>query len=702
MSFCVDLWDGFDIIKEKFSLMHKQIRNFSKLLNNYIAFEKDYCKNMDNLYKEFKDLGLSTNSDFPLEKSRISIINSIDFESNLKKEYIKAINKDIIEKINKFLSEPKLSLDNIFFENSEKKVLFNKTVAKLAAKQETFHQQCKELSSYLSQIELENNVDEKTAQTKTQKILNKVIKAKEEYLFSINETNIDRDRYNSRTEGSLNELEKIYKSTIETFKGYLYNFASHKIGLLKSLYEKEKYNYEAFHSNINLDQELSLFIMNYATKQFPMIKIEFCPMKQNTICKFIKSKYHDKLNEKDAQRATNAVMKYFKKYNIFPEYLIQSGVSKLTLKKSTDFFSTRRYTKTKESELEHKLTTVEDKISAKSPLEREKFIMKNVNFIKDFLNEIITNNSIDIFGEKKEKENNIKLDENKGNSTAEKKANANIAEFIPLFYNTYEGFLVYVETLIKTLSYIRSKGKFEINEDTYNLLQVVFIKILEQSPKNDYILKNILILSQTFYKMQDKEKIYLQEGIKGTEVLNFSESWHRCINYTFNVANTEKDLTNIPRKAEFINKINKEAFGTVVSYLCDMAQFCGNDKVIEEVKNFYVAVYNLDENLVNQNLEQYIKDLNAKKKNSNNQKNETKTPEIDKCETKENKEIKEIKENNEIKESNEKKNNENNKEEIPTEDTNKDSTKSENKINDVENKINEDNNNINKINDTKN
>lgn len=338
MSFCVDLWDGFDTIKERFSLMHKQIKYFSKLLNNYIAFEKDYCKNLDNLYKEFKDFGLNTNFDFPLEKSRISIINSIDYESNLKKEYIKVINKDIIEKINKFISEPKLSLDNIFFENSESTILFNKTVAKLAAKQETFHQQCKELSSYLSQIELENNVDEKTAQTKTQKIYNKVIKAKEDYLFSINETNIDRDRYNSKTEESLNVLEKMYKKTIETFKGYLYDFTSHKVGLLKSLYEKEKYNYETFHSNINLDQELSLFIMNYATKQFPMIKIEFCPMKQNTVCKFIKSKYHDKLNDKDAQRATNAVMKYFKKYNTFPEYLIQSGVSKLTLKKTSDFF----------------------------------------------------------------------------------------------------------------------------------------------------------------------------------------------------------------------------------------------------------------------------------------------------------------------------------------------------------------------------
>lgn len=71
------------------------------------------------------------------------------------------------------------------------------------------------------------------------------------------------------------------------------------------------------------------------------------------------------------------------------------------------------------------MTTLEDKISSKSPIEREKFIMKNVNFIKDFLNEIITNNSIDIFGEKKEKENKV-------SSTSEKKANVKIADFIPL------------------------------------------------------------------------------------------------------------------------------------------------------------------------------------------------------------------------------------------------------------------------------
>ena len=225
MSFCVDLWNGHENIKDKFTLMLKQIKSFSKLLTTYITFEKDYCKNLDGLYKEFKDLWLSDDKDFPLEKSRLSIIETIDYESKLRKEFIKIISKEIIEKINKFISEPKVSLENLFFENSELTISFNKSITKLAAKQESFHQQCKELSSILSQIELENNVDEKTAQIKTQKILNKVLKSKEDYLFSINEMNIDRDRYNSRTEESLNELEKIYKKTIEKFKEYLFDFA---------------------------------------------------------------------------------------------------------------------------------------------------------------------------------------------------------------------------------------------------------------------------------------------------------------------------------------------------------------------------------------------------------------------------------------------------------------------------------------------
>ena len=113
MSFCVDLWNGFEDIKEKFKITHRQIKYFNRLLNTYITFERDYIRNLDNLYKEFKDIGLG-NFDFPLEKSRINIVNMIDFESKQRKEFIKNINI-IIEKIGQYLSEPKISSDNHFF-----------------------------------------------------------------------------------------------------------------------------------------------------------------------------------------------------------------------------------------------------------------------------------------------------------------------------------------------------------------------------------------------------------------------------------------------------------------------------------------------------------------------------------------------------------------------------------------------------------
>lgn len=612
MSFCVDLWNGFEDIKEKFKNTHRQIKYFNRLLNNYIIFEKEYCKNLDNLYKEFKDLDLGS-IDFPLEKSRIIIISMIDYESRKRKEFIKSINK-IIEKIGKYLSEPKISLDNHFFESSELTMVFNKSLSKLISKQESFHLQCKELSSYLSQIELEKDVDEKTAQMKTQKIYNKVIKSREEYLFYINETNIERDKYNSKTEELLNELEKVYRKTIEKLKGYLYEYSTERFNFIKSLYDKEEYNYDNFHSKIDLEKESSLFMIRNATKQFPMIKIEFCPLKINAITRFIKSKYHDKLSDKDCKKALDSIKTYFKNHDIFPDNLIQSGISKITVKKNYDFFFNIGFTtKPKEEEKE------------KTPEEKEALTMNNVKFVKDALNQIVTNNTIEIFEDKITNENIFKLDKKDTMTIDEKKE-----ELSKLIDKSEESSQVYIETLIKTLSFIRSKGLFEINEITYDYLKNIFKIILGQNPKNDYILKNILILAHTFYKIENYEKIYLQEGIKGSEVLNCSETWHRCINYTLNLTNTDKDLTISIRKEDLINKIEKEAFVTVVSYLCDLKLFSDNEKVYQDVKNFYVSVYNLDEGAVNQSVEDYMEDLIKKKEKEKEKMKEEKNKDKDK------------------------------------------------------------------------
>ena len=627
MSFSVDLWNGFEIIKEKFNTTHKHIKAFNKLLNRFVSFEKDYCTNLDYLYKEFKDTG---NINYPLEQSRLNIINMIDFESKRRKEFITYITKNIIEKISLYLSEPKISLEQLFLDGEELTTNFNKTLGKLISKQEAFHSQCKELSSFISQFELDNSMSDKMSLAKCQKILTKVNKSRDEYLFYINETNIERNRYNYKIEEILNKLEKTYRKTIQRFKDYLFDFAHQKYLSLQISYEKEKSNYEKYHSKIDLDQEELLFIMKNATKEFPMIKIEFCPLKPNAIGKFIKSKYRDKLNEKDYNRILKSIQTYFQNHNVFPNNLIQTGVSKISSSKNQfEFFTGRRFTKKEKNyifdQYGKKLNTIEDKIKDKSPAEKEVIIMNNINFIKNFINELITNGKVKMYEDKLNNSENIfKLDDNKDQKEKLEKMDQNqkVNELFNLINISNESSPVYIEAFIKALSFLRSKGYFEINKFNYNLLQLIFIRILEENPRDDYMLKNILILAQTFFYTDDEEKIYLQKGIKGNEVLNSPETWHRCINYTICLANTDKDLTISIKKNDLINKINKEAFVTVVSYLCDIKIFTTESNTFDKVKYFYANIYNLDEKAVDQNVEDYLNNYNKKlQKNKEKEKN---------------------------------------------------------------------------------
>ena len=648
MSFRVDLWDGFDIIKDKITTTHKQIKSFSKLLIAYVSIEKEHCKNLDYIYKEFKEIG---NMDFPIENSRINIIDMLDFESKERKEFCTYISKNIIEKMQEYLSEPKIAFEQNILEGTELALAFNRCLDKLIVKQDSFHSQCKELCSFISQTELDNNMDNKSSIAKCQKILSKVIKYRSDYLFSINETNIERNKYILKSEEILNNLEKIYRNYIEKFKQYLFDYGQKRYSLMEKLYNEEKNLFDNSYSKIDIDKEVLYFITQNATKQFPMVKIEFCPLKTNSIGKFIKSKYHNKINDKDYNRALKAIQAYFKKNNVFPDNLIQTGVSRnMPTKNQFDFFSTLRFMKSKEKNqildsTGTKLISIEDKIKDKSPEEKDAIIMHNVKFIKNFINELITNGKVKLYEDRLSNDDNIfKLDIKIKETREKMDVNQKMQELENLIKDN-ESSAVYIETLIKTLSFLRSKGYFEINKFNYTIFQLLFIHILEANPKNDYILKNILILAQTFYYVTEdgEQKIYLQKGIKENEVLKCPETWHRCINYTMCLANTDKDLTISLNKSEFIKKINKEAKVTIISYLCDLKIFTDSQYTFDIVKYFYSKVYNLDENEIEQNIEDYLKNFNERLKNKKvkkiNKLNEKKE------ETKEIKdEIKEIKE----------------------------------------------------------
>ena len=47
-------------------------------------------------------------------------------------------------------------------------------------------------------------------------------------LDELDETNIERKKYNDKMQELLNELEKIYRKTLEKFKEYLFQFTEQK------------------------------------------------------------------------------------------------------------------------------------------------------------------------------------------------------------------------------------------------------------------------------------------------------------------------------------------------------------------------------------------------------------------------------------------------------------------------------------------
>ena len=709
MSFSVDLWNGIDVIKKQIMSTHRKIKALQKLITNYITIEINYSKGLENLYKECKE---NINSEFLLDESFQKIYEMFEFDNKNRKIYYTNLEKLIIDPLNAYLEKPKTKLNTCFSENTENYENFNRTLNNLKEKQSAFHNQCRELSSYIALVEEDEiNKTQKMSRSKCQKILDRVKYAKEDYLKYIKEANRVRERYNFKTEEILNNLEEIYKTMIQKIKDSLYTFSAYRLEFLKCLVTKEQNDYDNIHSKVEPNQELLKFIMKNATKEFPMIKFEFCPIKYNVLNKYIKNKYN-KFNEKDLPAIYKAIKLYFDENNIFKDDLemksfrksteffprfsfftkrnapiiiqedsikeqksfIENYLTGLFMKKKNGKINKNNLDEIKNNKMEEKKKNNEDnnnkevnenknknneimdnknlnennnnekkeennEVEAKNSINttKDNNINKNNenNIINEKENEKSENNKKETIKDKNENNNNIKEENNIGNNNVieedintnlfedntnieeeiqnkeSKKEKNDLDELINLINNTNENSFLYIEVIIKKLSYLRSKGMFQITEDTYSSLITLFDIILNQNPKNDYILKNVLILCQTFYKLEDNEKIYLQQGIRGRPLFNSSETWHRVINYSMNLSSSDKDLTNL-KPNEIIDKINKESEIVVIAYLCDIKQYTDDENVFNDVKKYYIEIYNMDENKVNKEVEDYMKVLSKK------------------------------------------------------------------------------------------
>ena len=614
MSFSVDLWNGFEIIKNQFNTNLRKTKKFVKVLTGLINIEREYTKSIDTLIRENRELN---KSNYHVDSCMLQMIDDIKNESDNRKSYFNYLNNNVINPLQVSISSPKTIFMKAFLENDDCKEIYCKSLNNLINKQETFHASCQELCYFLAEFEINKitNNQNKNHESRKKRIIEKLNKSKEDYILYLNETNIEREKYNEQTEQHLNDLEKIFRENLSLLQKNMLNYAIARYKFLENNFLKEKDHYNNLYQKLDLEKEISDFIIKNNTKEFPLPKIEFCPYKTNLVNSKIRDKYQQTITNKDFIQVFKKIDEYFTKNNIFPSNLIQTGVSKISKKNE------RRFTFFNKDNKILGLGNI-GKGNKSSVSDKDKIIKENIHFIDDFINEIISLTKIK--NEKEIEEINDKMEKN-------------TYEFMKLITkdNKNPSYLVYLEAFIKNLSNNRSKGNFELTYEIYEKLTKIFSKILSNNKTNDYILKNIMILSQTFYYIdknesdKTKNKIYIQQGIKDHEVFKIPETWHRVINYSLNLGLINiKDVSSSLKmtKEESIEKLKKLSFNTIISYLCDLKLFTSEDEVFENIKNYYVAAYNMNVNDVNNHIEEYFKGMGIK---VNLNKNENKEKKLD-------------------------------------------------------------------------
>ena len=625
MSFNVDLWNGFEVIKSSFDSNLNKLNQLINILDSYSFYVKEYYTNLFNLYSSTNKIINKDNSTF--DNLLYLLLISFKTESEYYENHYNLINKSLQETKER-IEKIKLNIQQYFQSYEINKENFNNALNNLISKQENFYESCKELCLNIAQeetnkifIENQNNINnKKRSSTENLKIkiekketpLDCVFLAKSNYIKFIFESNKLRENYNNNTENILFKLESQYKDILYYFECLMKIYINDKIMIHNKILTLNNNNNEKTFKNINYETIFNDFIENNVTKEFPMIKLEFIPFKltKNIFENNQKLNNYNELKKEEQNKIFNLIKNYISENNI---NLYESDFSKIFLKNKEQ----QNLLKSNEVNLDETKTIIEIdeddfeiiKSKKKKEIEKKK---KNFNFIKNFINTlVIEETESNKKEEEKENENVIDIDESI-------KYNKILVKFMDLISPKNKEKFEYLNAFIQFLTIVRVKGFFKLNPYVYQIFINIFTYIL-MNYKNSYdYVRNIILLSQTFYKGDDENpddvKIYLLNGLKNHSVFKEPQTWHRAINYSLSLSIKNSSLykLEIQNKEDYYKNLDKIVLNIFISYLYDMRISTTDLKVYEKVKHFYSKIYKLDEKMVDEQVSKLL-EINSKK-----------------------------------------------------------------------------------------
>ena len=157
---------------------------------------------------------------------------------------------------------------------------------------------------------------------------------------------------------------------------------------------------------------------------------------------------------------------------------------------------------------------------------------------------------------------------------------------------------------LRHLNTFRKYGQFEIPEKEFTIICNIFNKIAEFIKKeNDFdSMRNIIILSVTYYKLENQNKIYIQKILKRNQLFKEKEIWEYYVNSSIlnevqkhlNKDIKEFDIKDSQKALEKGN-YNKIIFSQLMTSVNNMNLFEVSENNIKSIIQTSITYYKIDE-----------------------------------------------------------------------------------------------------------
>ena len=158
----------------------------------------------------------------------------------------------------------------------------------------------------------------------------------------------------------------------------------------------------------------------------------------------------------------------------------------------------------------------------------------------------------------------------------------------------------YLLEFLLCLNFFRTLGNLEFSEEQFNIIKIVFCRasdyLLEHKNKNLYY--HLIILSQTYYKLNNGKKYFLQEEIKNKEFFLNNEFWIEFMEDMINkeLIKFENQMQNSTKSEEEKSKRKEEVISAyILSLFPSFNNFNLKKESIDSILLAIVDKYNLTE-----------------------------------------------------------------------------------------------------------